>query len=1454
MFAETIKQIKATVQKLQDGDLTSFEMLYDLLDELSIKDGGEHWSLGTLTAAECIALLRTLQPLVSEHSQPASENRVNGLVTALTRRLETEKDIQHIRVFVSSPSDVSDERSLAFDVIEQIAYDPLLRGRITVETVAWDRPGTGTPLFASMSPQEAIDKGLPKPSQCDIVITILWTRLGTPLGKEYLKPEKYHFKSRTGSDPWRYYSGTEWELIDSLESADRTGKPFVLVYRRLEEPQTGLKDPALNEKLEQYHLVEDFFSAFSEDDRVIRRGYNSYQKPADFRKQLELHLRDIISQLLLANENQTALGVEKATGRSLPEYWKGSPFPGLRAFGPEDAQIFFGRGNDVDGLLEKVKDSNFVAVVSASGAGKSSLVGAGLLPRLQKNAINGSRNWPVLMFSPDDLGAGDVFASLAAALQRPPLNSQKARLTETLRQSPDQLRDLLQQYVSEPWSRAFLFIDQFEEIFTRVRPADQGLFFDTIVSLVNSGIAKVVVTIRADFYSRCLESNSLEPLIKNGTYAIYAPKRDELREMIERPAEQAGLTFEPGLVKRILDDTGDEPGSLALMAFALQQLYEYRGPNGELKQKAYEEFGGVAGAIGRQAQKAFEAAPIDAQAALPKVFRHLIEISQDGIPTRARAELGKIALDRPTELLINELVQQRLLVVNKSRDNRTIVEVAHEALFKSWSRLANWIGEIGKDLAYGNRITKESQEWVATGRDPSFLLRGTRLEQAITWLERAERNSIVSEEQTQFISASLKEQQRLRTAEIRRGRRTLATTGYTLLALACFAFFAWLIIGGYGQLFTQTQPVQYPAPTTDDYFTAILGVHTNDSWKPVAQNVVDVPMVLVPAGCSSRLKSQEQIRQLKDVCEVDAEFNKNACANMTWDNTSQNLTFEQSMTCFDTPFWIDLYEVSNGQFGSASLYQGENRPRDTIYATEAANHCDKRDASLPTLLQWQYAGRGPDSLLFPWGNTFEKNFTNWDQHSSILSRWGDQFQLYGLKKAFKLEYSSQDLNLFAQSWNVGSNMHDVSWTGAFDMAGNLVEWVEVDETVGSYLLSGGSFWSDSFMSELTYTTSSSGAMPSFGFRCASPFQFPAEALSRLKAETDRLLPSTTINDKTVSADLSRVWQFELNEKSTAKIEFKSNDLEFAVLVVNSEGRPVARYHKAAGTLYIQDLAADSYFVYFESTTPTDFSVHLELLSESGQPEILTDNSLITSFGAGTQTLQGSLTGERGKLALIEANTNISLKNPDGTLMTPLDPKWGLFSLERRGRYEIQASNDGKSALTVEILEQTAENQIPLNVDQEFQGTLSTDNKRDFWFFHAQEEDSAAFAVASDEFTPVLRIYASTGRLVKSVDTGGKQSTLILDVPETGLYILEISGRLPIGGQYTLNGSSIGTRDETQLHMNRLSEGVVDGAGSDAFWYFDGNKGETVSILADADFIDPILRIYDSSGTLLTQGY
>lgn len=193
----------------------------------------------------------------------------------------------YLRVFLASPGDVGEERKIARDVIETLPKDPLLRDKVAVDVVSWDGPG-GAAMEASMTPQEAIKQGLRRPSGCDITLVILWSRMGTVL------PANWEVKA----DGSPYRSGTEWEYLDALQAAEKTGRPKVLVYRRTAVPNIAINDPERDQKAKQWDAVQAFFAEFRNPDGSFKGAYNEYATPSELRDKLQDHLKALVKERL----------------------------------------------------------------------------------------------------------------------------------------------------------------------------------------------------------------------------------------------------------------------------------------------------------------------------------------------------------------------------------------------------------------------------------------------------------------------------------------------------------------------------------------------------------------------------------------------------------------------------------------------------------------------------------------------------------------------------------------------------------------------------------------------------------------------------------------------------------------------------------------------------------------------------------------------------------------------------------------------------------------------------------------------------------------------------------------------------------------------------------------------------------------------------------------------------
>jgi hypothetical protein len=202
---------------------------------------------------------------------------------------------RHLRIFLSSPGDVARERHIARTLIkEKLPVAPFLRDKVTFDLVSWDDPNAPTPTPAHLTPQSAINFGLKKPSECNIVILILWSRMGTPLPVDEYKKD----------DGTPYFSGTEWEFTDALTAARKTGgSPTILVYRRTEVPQhpITLTDDQLQDSRLQWSRVAKFFEQFRNPDGSLVGGTHEYTDPADFGGLLNQHLLMVVRDLLETN-------------------------------------------------------------------------------------------------------------------------------------------------------------------------------------------------------------------------------------------------------------------------------------------------------------------------------------------------------------------------------------------------------------------------------------------------------------------------------------------------------------------------------------------------------------------------------------------------------------------------------------------------------------------------------------------------------------------------------------------------------------------------------------------------------------------------------------------------------------------------------------------------------------------------------------------------------------------------------------------------------------------------------------------------------------------------------------------------------------------------------------------------------------------------------------------------
>jgi signal transduction histidine kinase len=472
------------------------------------------------------------------------------------------------------------------------------------------------------------------------------------------------------------------------------------------------------------------------------------------------------------------------------------PYRGLLAFREQDALFFFGREVLTERLLEAVQGpSPAVAVVGPSGSGKSSVVSAGLLPRLRQ--APSANEWIIVRLRPGE----KPFEELANALL-PPLEPEMTR-TDRLIEVP-KLRNALREgrvtlsrvaatilEQSPGAGRLLLVIDQFEELYTLCSDMDtRHAFLDCLIQVVSQSQSSrstnlhIVLTLRADFMGQALSYRPFADLLDRAEKLIVGPmNREELEATIISPAEQQGVAFDDGLPSRILGDVSNQAGNLPLLEFALTQLWE-RQEGSRLTHAAYEAIGGVKGALTRYADQIYDQLSQTEQEQARWVFTQLVCPGKGTEDTRRRATRTELA--GADWNLIRKLSDARLVVTDRDPTGQEIVEVAHEALIQDWERLRAWMAKDREFRLWQERLRTALHQWEETVRDEGALLHGVPLAEAMEWLSA--RGDDLNEAERDFIQAGqeqqLREERRLEElqAEVA-ATRQLSTLNVAIAAL-----------------------------------------------------------------------------------------------------------------------------------------------------------------------------------------------------------------------------------------------------------------------------------------------------------------------------------------------------------------------------------------------------------------------------------------------------------------------------------------------------------------------------------------------------------------------------------------------------------------------------------------------------------------------------------------------
>jgi WD40 repeat protein/DNA-binding SARP family transcriptional activator len=434
------------------------------------------------------------------------------------------------------------------------------------------------------------------------------------------------------------------------------------------------------------------------------------------------------------------------------------PYRGLSPFYEIHAPFFFGREVYIANLEEIIrKQSNMAVIIGSSGMGKSSVIYAGLLPRLRE-----SGHWILVNLRPSSL----PFQTLASSiLPQPQSKSMGAEHLQKIQDCADALQegelslfDLVDNRLQKApqAERLLLFVDQFEELYTLcLEPDLRHRFLDVLLNAVEEAASLpispfvLILTLRADFMGQALSYRPFADALQNNALILGPMDRDELRAAIENPGSQQGAAFETGLVSRILNDIGEQPGNLPLLEFALTLLWE-RLDQGWLTHTAYENIGRIDGAISRYAEEMYAELNLDEQLQVKKVFVQLVQPGAGTEDTRRVANRTDFD-DRRWEL-IQRLADNRLVVTGRDQSGQETVEVVHEALISGWKRLLDWMEADRSFRSWQEDLRVALRGWLASDKDEGALLRGAPLVQAEAW--QAERRDQLSQAEREFIQAS----------------------------------------------------------------------------------------------------------------------------------------------------------------------------------------------------------------------------------------------------------------------------------------------------------------------------------------------------------------------------------------------------------------------------------------------------------------------------------------------------------------------------------------------------------------------------------------------------------------------------------------------------------------------------------------------------------------------------
>lgn len=477
----------------------------------------------------------------------------------------------------------------------------------------------------------------------------------------------------------------------------------------------------------------------SQGDRKLVPVYSEAE-----RNYIELPQHEVIELLIKEPANTIIESSPSITERQ--QIWQNpfiprSPYKGLKRFNARDKDLFFGRERLINQLIQGVNQSNLVLVLGASGSGKSCVVRAGVIPQIESLA---QTPYHCCLFTPDR----DPFVTFHRSLLDPEEDIFKESEIEfVLKRNSDTLTRIAELFRSKhPQSQWLIFIDQFEELFTICsNPEIRRNLIQGIVNLVREphNSLKLILAMRSDFLEELGAYPQFARIAENNIKVVADMQAEELRQAIEQPAANHGIVFEPGLVEEIIRDVQGQAGSLPLLQYTLDLLWQNDDlSDRELNISTYRQLGGVTGALQKHVNEIYQGLPPEQQLATKQILLRLVDV----VRLEEQSEVLRAAVSRrayKSEFTaaqaetVKLLVDRSLLVSDDSKqEGQSTVEIAHEALLSSWAELKEWITDARNTISLNNRLSEDATRWQELKNQNSpkaddELWSGSKLEKAI---------------------------------------------------------------------------------------------------------------------------------------------------------------------------------------------------------------------------------------------------------------------------------------------------------------------------------------------------------------------------------------------------------------------------------------------------------------------------------------------------------------------------------------------------------------------------------------------------------------------------------------------------------------------------------------------------------------------------------------------------